>query len=307
MATERNTLVSADEAQKLLDGAQHGPYMVAPDGDEAWLVTDLADADVATVFRNGDDPAVDRGNADLLAASWSLAETVVALHAEVAPRTSERDHAVAKAQQLARVLADAATPEDAVQLLSSVLVRDAASAPNCAEWRGSYSGREFAITVQWVDGKSPHALIDEARRERDDLRTQLDAATAELVQTRQEIARLQLTATATTDAEEALAGLVALKPAASRAYLEMDGGRTDTITPEEDSGAEPRLALTFDLGGTEGGEPWQALVIYDAGMGTVPVIAGECCESPRAAVASLREDLEPNHDADDDTEGDSCG
>lgn len=53
---------------------------------------------------------------------------------------------------------------------------------------------------------------------------------------------------------------------------------------------------------TEGDEPWQALVIYDAGMGTVPVTSGECCGTPLAAVASLREDLEPNHN--DDTEDD---
>ena len=117
-----------------------------------------------------------------------------------------------------------------------------------------------------------------------------------------QIERLTLAATATTGAEDALAGLVALKVAAARAYLEMDGGRTDAITPEVDSGAEPRLALTLDLGGTEGGEPWQALVIYDAGMGTVPVTSGECCGTPLAAVASLREDLEPNHN--DDTEDD---
>jgi hypothetical protein len=115
----------------------------------------------------------------------------------------------------------------------------------------------------------------------------------------EQIERLTLAAT---DAEDALAGLVALKTAAARAYLEMDGGRTDAITPETDSGAEPRLALTFDLGGTEGDEPWQALVIYDAGMGTVPVTSGECCGTPLAAVASLREDLEPNHN--DDTEDD---
>lgn len=119
-----------------------------------------------------------------------------------------------------------------------------------------------------------------------------------------QIERLTLAATATTGAEDALTGLVALKTAAVRAYLEMDGGRTDAITPEVDSGAEPRLALTLDLGGTEGGEPWQALVIYDAGMGTVPVTSGECCGTPLAAVASLRADLQHNDDTEDDCEFD---
>ena len=137
-----------------------------------------------------------------------------------------------------------------------------------------------------------------------DLARTVIAREAEVAELRAEINRLHdaLRATATTGAEDALAGLVALKVAAARAYLEMDGGRTDAITPEVDSGAEPRLALTLDLGGTEGGEPWQALVIYDAGMGTVPVTSGECCGTPLAAVASLREDLEPNHN--DDTEDD---
>ena len=111
-----------------------------------------------------------------------------------------------------------------------------------------------------------------------------------------QIERLTLAATATTGAEDALAGLVALQGAAARAYLEMDGGRTDAITPEVDSGAEPRLALTLDLGGGLRGEPWQALVIYDAGMGTVPVTSGECCGTPLAAVASLRKEF-PAFDA----------
>ena len=89
------------------------------------------------------------------------------LRAEVARLTTERDRAVAKGQRLARFLANEVTTQDAVELLSAVLVVDAATAPNCAEWRGSYGEREFSVSVQWADGKSPHALIDEARRERD--------------------------------------------------------------------------------------------------------------------------------------------
>lgn len=98
-----------------------------------------------------------------------------ALKRALATAQQERDLAEARRQQLVRVLAGTATTEDAVELLSCVLVQDAVTAPNCAEWRGSYGDRAFVIAVQWVDGKSPHALINEARSERDALRAELDA------------------------------------------------------------------------------------------------------------------------------------
>ena len=102
------------------------------------------------------------------------------LRAEVARLTTERDRAVAKGQRLARFLANEITTQDAVELLSAVLVVDAATAPNCAEWRGSYGEREFSVSVQWTDGKSPHALIEEARRERDVARAENDELRAQL-------------------------------------------------------------------------------------------------------------------------------
>lgn len=89
------------------------------------------------------------------------------LRAEVEHLCAQRDRAVARFERIARFLAGEITTQDAVELLSGVLVQDAANAPNCAEWRGSYGDRAFSVSVQWTDGKSPHALIDEARRERD--------------------------------------------------------------------------------------------------------------------------------------------
>lgn len=98
--------------------------------------------------------------------------------ADVARLARERDRAVAKARQLARIITNEATTQDAVELLSAALLQDAASAPNCMEWRGDYGGRGFSVSVQWADGQSPHALIDEARRERDEARAILEGRTA---------------------------------------------------------------------------------------------------------------------------------
>ena len=96
------------------------------------------------------------------------------LKARLAAAEHERDararqlvNAIEHAQRLARALGGEATAQDAATLLLAVLLEDAHQAPNCAEWRGEYGGREFSVAVQWADGKSPHALIDEARAERD--------------------------------------------------------------------------------------------------------------------------------------------
>ena len=206
----------------------------------------------------------------------ALAHTVITRDAEVAELRAE----------LARVEADAA--ERCARASSAVGADSLLSEARAEIHRLHETLRAVARACTLPEDTAPAALP-----------AQVEACIRDLSG---QIERLTLAATATTGAEDALAGLVALKTAAARAYLEMDGGRTDAITPETDSGAEPRLALTLDLGGTEGGEPWQALVIYDAGMGTVPVTSGECCGTPLAAVASLREDLEPNHN--DDTEDD---
>lgn len=150
----REKLISAEEAQSILD-----TYNLA-----------------ARLVREGGTTAV-LGEPMLLDAVPDLARTVKALHAEVARITAARDRAIAKVQQLARVITNEATTQDAVELLSAALLQDAASAPNCMEWRGDYSGRAFSIAVQWADGKSPHALIDEARRERDEARAIIEGRT----------------------------------------------------------------------------------------------------------------------------------
>ena len=113
--------------------------------------------------------------ADLREQLKSTAKDRDEARADVARLTRERDRAVAKVQQLARVITNEATTQDAVELLSAALLQDAASAPNCMEWRGDYNGRAFSIAVQWADGKSPHALIDEARAETERMRAQSDA------------------------------------------------------------------------------------------------------------------------------------
>ena len=128
--------------------------MVADPHAKGNAVTTLLDADEARRLLAELTPAAEH---TVLARAL---RTVVAVQVAL-------DHAVAKAQQLARILANEVTAQDAVELLSAVLVRDAASAPNCMEWRGDYGGRGFSVSVQWADGQSPHALIDEARRERD--------------------------------------------------------------------------------------------------------------------------------------------
>ena len=151
----REKLITAEEAQSILD------------------TCDLA----ARIVREGGTTAV-LGEPTLADAVPDLAHTVKALHAEVARITAARDRAIAKVQQLARVITNEATTQDAVELLSAALLQDAASAPNCMEWRGDYGGRGFSVSVQWADGQSPHALIDEARRERDEARAILEGRTA---------------------------------------------------------------------------------------------------------------------------------
>lgn len=66
-----------------------------------------------------------------------------------------------------RLLEGRHTPADAVNLLVMGLLGWAAEAPNSAESRGSYLGRRWVLTVQWVDGKTPGELIAEAQAERD--------------------------------------------------------------------------------------------------------------------------------------------
>lgn len=66
-----------------------------------------------------------------------------------------------------RLLAEKHTLEDGVSLLVSGVLADATQATNHAEYRGTYLGRRFAVTVQWADGKTPGELITNAEGERD--------------------------------------------------------------------------------------------------------------------------------------------
>lgn len=238
------------------------------------------------------------------------------LSGQVERRTKERDIAVARVEQLSRVFTNTATALDAVEILSSVLVEDAKDAPNCAEWRGSYGDRVFSITVQWVDGKSPHALIDEARRERDALRAQLATVTAALDSER-------LRTAAVPGALQA--AMEALVPLASKAYRCCVGGiePVDAPVTRATGGARdrPRLCLTRDLS-VDNPRPWQAwLAGCDEAL--VTGATGDDHATPDEALADLREALEQaagppsvrwgdegtmDHDAtegdDDDTESD---
>lgn len=152
----------------------------------------LAEGEVAHL-RTALDAVTHTHERDLLRLAKALGFTheppsdVDAMVAAVERLAGERNRAIVKAQQLARILADTATTQDAVELLSAALLQDAASAPNCMEWRGDYGGRGFSVSVQWADGQSPHALIDEARRERDEARAILEGRTTP--PTREEVDR----------------------------------------------------------------------------------------------------------------------
>ena len=90
---QTENLVSADEAQRLLDTAQYGPYFVAESAKPNTLaIVDSADINAGAVAWRGDEnEPTARATADLFAASWSLAETAVALHTEVAVLKAENE------------------------------------------------------------------------------------------------------------------------------------------------------------------------------------------------------------------------
>ena len=113
--------------------------MVADPHAKGNAVTTLLDADEARRLLAELTPAAEH---TVLARAL---RTVVAVQVAL-------DHAVAKAQQLARILANEVTAQDAVELLSAVLVRDAASAPNMAAeimlpWRSASAFMSKMISV----------------------------------------------------------------------------------------------------------------------------------------------------------------
>ena len=65
---------------------------------------------------------------------------------------------------------------------------------------------------------------------------------------------------------------------------------SEDIETAADSDEAPTISLTCSVDGTD--VPWQAMVVYDGGMGTVPLASGNPCETPDEAIESLREELE---------------
>lgn len=95
--------------------------------------------------------AVDRdGDRNLAAAAPDLAATVEHLHA--------------RAERAERAATDV---DRMMSIVLGTVLDGSEDTPNCNEFRGTYKGREFAMIVQWANGKSPHALLAEARADRD--------------------------------------------------------------------------------------------------------------------------------------------
>ncbi len=177
MSAER---VATERVRELLAAAPPGPWTherVGFGGNQ--VVMDARHG----VFTDGD------AEAALIAAAPDLGADLLdarALHAAVADAlelqpTATPEQCVEAARVLtgaltnalhtlgaqSRLLAGKHTPEDAVSLLVSGLLGHANEAPNSAEYRGSWLGRRFALTVQWVDGKTPGEMITEAEAQRD--------------------------------------------------------------------------------------------------------------------------------------------
>lgn len=91
-------------------------------------------------------------------------------------------NALTMLERQTRLLEGRHTPADAVNLLVMGLLGWAADAPNSAESRGSYLGRRWVLTVQWVDGKTPGELIAEAQADRDAARAEADALRSQVDQ-----------------------------------------------------------------------------------------------------------------------------
>lgn len=64
-----------------------------------------------------------------------------------------------------RLLEGRVTFEDALHLFTQAILGEGEPAPNCAQWRGTYRGRDFVLSLQWADGKTPQELLSEVQRE----------------------------------------------------------------------------------------------------------------------------------------------
>lgn len=77
------------------------------------------------------------------------------------------EHATELADRRGRLIDGAMTVDDAMQAYARVLFDSAPDAPNCVEWGGTVNGRPYALSIQWLDGKSPQTLLAEAMAARD--------------------------------------------------------------------------------------------------------------------------------------------
>lgn len=74
----------------------------------------------------------------------------------------------------------------------------------------------------------------------------------------------------------------------------------DEIDPEwtqPDDGTssteEPTIALLYRIDTRS----WQAAIVYDGGMGTIPLLAGNSADSPEDAIAALTAEIEADEGA----------
>lgn len=110
-----------------------------------------------------------------------LAADLIAERARVEAVEAERDEArmvavraVELAERRGRLIDGAMNLDDAMRACVNVLIAASAGAPNCTAWEGSANGRDYVLSVQWLDGKNPHALLAEATDRLAALGTQRD-------------------------------------------------------------------------------------------------------------------------------------
>lgn len=176
-------IIGADEAHGMLEGTTEGPWQFhAPEGESSAWVTQARDRDgVPLAILDG----VIEANGRLMAASWELAHTVIALHeenarlrAELARVTAERDarHIITRGEAAAlvgpvcigRMVRRAQTVADVVEFRDGVCV---------LHWLGDvrstaiYPSVADAVKIHGHDGTEFHwlnGLTDAARRGADE-------------------------------------------------------------------------------------------------------------------------------------------
>jgi hypothetical protein len=128
-----------------------------------------------------------RARADIRAAAPALARDVLTLADALATAERERDEARETAVALGelaerqtRLIGRRMTFDDAMRAYARVIFDATPDAPNCVEWGGDINGRPYALSIQWLDGKSPQTLLAEAMADRDAMQRDRDTARAAL-------------------------------------------------------------------------------------------------------------------------------